>query len=70
MTELDDREPAKISRRARSLNENRYRCYRCGYEWQDLDVAIPDDDCGTCGARHVAAESTVEVDVDSDGFLC
>ena len=33
---------------------NFYRCDRCGYVWSDVWSAQCDDDCGTCGARHVS----------------
>jgi hypothetical protein len=37
---------------------NYYECYRCDASWEDEWSSIVDDECGDCGARHVAAADT------------
>lgn len=32
---------------------NYYRCARCGYEWPDEWSCTCEDDCPSCGARHM-----------------
>ena len=45
-----------------TLFMNSYTCYRCGQSWQSEDECMPDDDCPFCGARHVAAHDSVELE--------
>lgn len=33
---------------------NHYRCPCCRHQWQDGWDAQVDDDCGSCGARHIS----------------
>jgi uncharacterized protein (DUF983 family) len=33
---------------------NHYRCDRCGNEWVDWWSSMCDDDCRSCGARHMS----------------
>lgn len=33
---------------------NRYRCARCGRDWDDEWSCMCDDDCPYCGARHMS----------------
>lgn len=32
---------------------NHYKCAQCGYEWEDEWDCACDDDCPSCGARHM-----------------
>jgi predicted nucleic acid-binding Zn-ribbon protein len=32
---------------------NYYECDRCGHEWEDEWSCMCDDDCPSCGARHM-----------------
>jgi rubrerythrin len=56
-----------------ALFQNFYRCDRCGHEWTDDWSATCDDDCPSCGARHMTpyksediAESEAELDEKAD----
>lgn len=40
---------------------NHYKCPDCGYAWDDEWTATCDDDCPTCGARHISPESSEEI---------
>ena len=33
---------------------NYYECPECEYEWEDEWSCMCDDDCPTCGARHIS----------------
>lgn len=33
---------------------NHYTCPRCGHTWQDAWTAQCDDDCPSCGKRHIS----------------
>jgi hypothetical protein len=33
---------------------NHYQCARCEYEWEDEWSCTCDDDCPSCGARHMS----------------
>ena len=46
---------------------NRYCCPRCGNEWQDRWDCSCEDDCPSCGTRHITPVSSDEViDPDAD----
>jgi hypothetical protein len=48
---------------------NHYECERCGCEWPDEWSCMCDDDCPSCGARHMspyASDDLTEV-IESDG---
>lgn len=32
---------------------NYYRCPSCGHEWEDAWDCQVNDDCGSCGLRHI-----------------
>jgi hypothetical protein len=44
------------------LFRNYYRCVGCCYEWEDVWSATCDDDCPHCGARHMSAYESEDVD--------
>ena len=46
---------------------NFYRCSRCGHEWTDVWSATCDDDCPSCGARHMSPYRSEDVDFDTSG---
>lgn len=41
---------------------NSYRCARCSHGWQDVWTATCDDDCPSCGARHMGPYKSEDVD--------
>lgn len=40
---------------------NHYHCPECGYEWDDVWDAIPDDDCPECGLRHISPYQSEDI---------
>lgn len=42
---------------------NIFKCYKCSEIWVDEDDSYTNDDCGSCGARHVEAIQTEPVEV-------
>ena len=40
---------------------NHYTCDRCGYEWQDEWSCACDDDCPSCGARHMSPHESEQI---------
>lgn len=41
---------------------NFYRCPDCGYEWEDQWDCMVDDDCPTCGSRHISPYRSEDTD--------
>lgn len=41
--------------------KNLYTCPQCGHEWEDFYSAMPDDDCPSCGTRHVTPYASEEL---------
>ncbi len=41
---------------------NHYRCERCCHEWTDVWSATCEDDCPSCGARHMEPYASEDVD--------
>lgn len=41
---------------------NHYRCERCGHEWSSDWSCQVDDDCPSCGARHMSPTSSDDLD--------
>lgn len=37
---------------------NHYKCPACGHEWSDVWSAQCDDDCPSCGTRHISPHSS------------
>lgn len=62
---------AEIVRRGREIAEreeapaarflNHYTCERCGEAWQDEWSCAADDDCPSCGARHMTPHTSEEL---------
>jgi predicted nucleic acid-binding Zn-ribbon protein len=52
---------------------NHYECSRCGHEWEDEWSCMCDDDCPSCGARHMTLydsdELTEVIEEDSGEFV-
>jgi predicted nucleic acid-binding Zn-ribbon protein len=52
---------------------NHYECDRCGNEWEDEWSCTCDDDCPSCGARHMSPhdsdELTEVIDEDKSEFV-
>jgi predicted nucleic acid-binding Zn-ribbon protein len=52
---------------------NHYECGRCGHEWDDEWSCTCDDDCPSCGARHMSPhdsdELTEVIDQDQGEFV-
>jgi hypothetical protein len=40
---------------------NHYTCARCDYEWEDEWSCMCDDDCPSCGARHMSPHDSDEL---------
>lgn len=40
---------------------NHYTCPRCGRQWTDDWECQCDDDCPTCGCRHISPERSEDV---------
>lgn len=40
---------------------NFYRCPRCGYEWEDEWDCACDDDCHSCGMRHISPYESEDI---------
>lgn len=40
---------------------NHYKCPACGYEWSDVWSAQCDDDCPSCGKRHITPHTSDDV---------
>ena len=45
---------------------NHYECPRCDCAWSDAWSCQVDDDCPTCGLRHISPEGSFEFDDDCD----
>jgi predicted nucleic acid-binding Zn-ribbon protein len=45
-----------------ALFRNYYRCAECGHEWTDVWSAQCDDDCPSCGARHMSPYKNDDVE--------
>ncbi len=41
---------------------NHYRCDQCGHEWSDEWECAVDDDCPSCGARHISPTESEDAD--------
>jgi rubrerythrin len=41
---------------------NHYRCPTCRYEWTDEWSSTCDDDCPSCGARHISPRHSEDGD--------
>lgn len=39
---------------------NHYKCPSCGEHWQDEWSCMVDDDCPSCGARHISPYESEE----------
>lgn len=50
-----------------TLFGNEYSCPRCEYGWTDFWTAQCDDDCPSCGARHISPSESVEAEPDHLG---
>ena len=37
---------------------NHYKCGRCGHKWPDEWSCMCDDDCPSCGARHMTQDKS------------
>jgi len=52
---------------------NYYRCARCDYEWPDEWSCTCEDDCPSCGARHMtpyeSEDLTEVIEQDGDQFV-
>jgi len=46
--------------------ENHYDCPRCGQAWTDTWPHQCDDDCPTCGARHISPSFSEDAEDDTD----
>lgn len=42
---------------------NHYECDRCGRKWTDIWSAMCDDDCPSCGARHISPYRSDDADI-------
>jgi hypothetical protein len=42
---------------------NHYQCDRCGGEWADWWSSMCDDDCPSCGARHMSPDRSDDLSV-------
>jgi|APCry1669192522_1035417.scaffolds.fasta_scaffold00372_10 DNA-directed RNA polymerase subunit RPC12/RpoP len=42
---------------------NFYCCPRCGHEWWDDWSATSDDDCPSCGARHISPNRSEDINI-------
>jgi rRNA maturation endonuclease Nob1 len=49
-----------------ALFRNHYRCYQCQSEWDDVWSATCDDDCPSCGARHVSPTFSKDEENEAD----
>ena len=38
--------------------QNHYQCPRCDYAWSDTWPSQVDDDCPSCGLRHISPASS------------
>jgi len=45
---------------------NFYKCARCGHRWADVWTATCDDDCPSCGARHMSPYKSQDVEHDDE----
>ena len=41
--------------------KNYYQCDRCSHEWSDEWPAMCDDDCPSCGKRHLEPSDSTEI---------
>jgi hypothetical protein len=42
---------------------NHYQCERCGKEWADWWSSLCDDDCPSCGNRHMSPDRSDDLSV-------
>lgn len=48
-----------------SLFLNHYKCPRCNTEWDDEWDCMCDDDCPSCGMRHISPHNSEDLGADT-----
>jgi len=45
---------------------NRYECPKCHHKWTDVWSAMCDDDCPSCGHRHISPFESKDIGEEDD----